>query len=118
MSKQCHNESQHLLLCAAGGGCFAGASLWHWTCLCCKVCCGHNRKKKKKKKKGGIEGKGMEGKRQKQEGRLTEGGRMEREEKRGGTAREMESEGAMLQCSGCFPRAVLLLVNKQNTGLS
>lgn len=35
-----------------------------------------------------------------------------------GTARETEAEVAMLQCSGCFPRAVLLLVNKQNTSLS
>lgn len=42
----------------------------------------------------------------------------EEEERHGGTARELVAEGAMLQCSGCFPRAVTLLVNKQNTGLS
>ena len=55
------------------------------------------------------------------EGKRKVGGGVDGEMRRG-TAREREMEaeggGAMLQCSGRFPRAVLLLVNKQNTGLS
>lgn len=59
----------------------------------------------------------MERRRQKREdgGGVDRGSKVEERGEERDSKRERE---AVLQCSGFFPRAVLLLVNKQNTGLS